>query len=384
MDLFPVSPDMAICAVAAKKSSRKVEAPDFIEKLKAEMVGRYLMGAPVDLGARLLSAREMVADLGVSSRTLSTALAELAEEGILRVQRPLGIYFKDPAPMVRYHKPHGMEALVLPQELMFDPMRRTLERALARKGVSLLERYYGWNRTTLDAFLRTHPEMALRVDGMVLRPGSGMFQGKEWRQWLRAPRHLILVDSLDPVDGVDQIGVDRREEGRLVGEHLRTKGHRRLGWVGPVPDGVHFRAPFERHEGLCQALEGSGIPVPAVFPVGDFKTDLVDRQDVFVKWIRSNKVTALVTWGDLLGHQVVNVLALAGLKVPGDVAVAGFGRHEAMWNLLGLTLTSVDPKFAEQGAWAAERWLLRSANPFKPVDAERKILTPVLVPGPST
>jgi DNA-binding LacI/PurR family transcriptional regulator len=195
---------------------------------------------------------------------------------------------------------------------------------------------------------------------------------------LRASREaalpLVFIDvrRARPVgDDVSVVLVDDELGGRLIGAHLRERGHERVVFIGePQRSEDYISAGMLRRRGLLEELAVRDVrfpleadPTPALLPL------LRGR----------NAPTAIVANHDLLASRAWRGLADEGLRVPDDVAIVGYDDGPLAE---GIGLTTVRQPLEESGRVALD--LLLGAIGGTDGAARRIELTPSLVERAST
>ncbi|MFC8734174.1 LacI family DNA-binding transcriptional regulator [Luteimicrobium sp. NPDC057192] len=193
---------------------------------------------------------------------------------------------------------------------------------------------------------------------------------------------VVLLDPVtQPPRTVASVGATNWTGGRTAAEHLLALGHRRLAVLAGRRRHLYSQA---RVDGFRSALAEAGVALPEEAVVhGDWTRagaaalagDLLAGQ---------SRPTGVFACSDTMALGVYDAAAVAGLRVPEDVAVVGFDDlPEAEWVQPGLT--SVRQPIAQMGE-AALRMLLRISDaPLVPgADAPREELATTLVVRGST
>lgn len=198
-------------------------------------------------------------------------------------------------------------------------------------------------------------------------------------------RNDVLADALNqsglptvfvgrPFGGghhVHYVDVDNTGGGRMATEHLLSIGRRRIGTIAGPQD---MSAGLDRLAGWSAALGEVGLSADAV-ALGDFTTTggaaaaaqlLAEHPDI----------DALFVASDLMAVGALSVLAGAGRKVPGDVAVVGFDNLGAATTTSPTLTTVVNPVVA-MARTAGEMLINLLAG--KTVDQAPVIFAPELV-----
>jgi DNA-binding LacI/PurR family transcriptional regulator len=138
---------------------------------------------------------------------------------------------------------------------------------------------------------------------------------------------LNIVSWGGPTDGPGVISADNLTGGQTIAEHFLKLGRKNCAFIGSRPDGPRqFR---ERFEGFAETLCAAGAPVPPAF--GGDGVDRV-RQGYLAtdELLRSGwHGDAIFAATDLMAIGVLQRLDEAGLRVPRDIAVAGFDGVDA-------------------------------------------------------
>ncbi|WP_328351428.1 LacI family transcriptional regulator [Streptomyces sp. NBC_00445] len=185
------------------------------------------------------------------------------------------------------------------------------------------------------------------IDGMVYASGSP--PSRRRLEALMGKFPIALADEeVEGLEGALIATADHEAGGRLVGEHLRSLGHRRvlmLTGPGALPSSV------ARANGFVEAFRGE-----VVERVGDFKEAsgyvLVDKllQDGGLD------CTAVFAANDLMAFGALTALRDAGLSVPQDVSVVGFDDIRAA-SLSHPSLTTVHQPAYDVGRTATAQLL---------------------------
>jgi DNA-binding LacI/PurR family transcriptional regulator len=169
------------------------------------------------------------------------------------------------------------------------------------------------------------------VDGLVLNPitldasalssaGTGAATG-------------AATDSLPPVvvigeveqTLVDQVRVDSVAAARDMTAHLIAAGHRRIATLGDSAGEFDTATARARTRGFEQAMAESGLPVDRSLQYSCPEWTSADAFAVVRAAVdRGDRPDAIFCFTDSLAIGAVSALSSAGLRVPDDVAVAGF------------------------------------------------------------
>jgi DNA-binding LacI/PurR family transcriptional regulator len=159
---------------------------------------------------------------------------------------------------------------------------------------------------------------------------------------------LSYVDA-DNLGGAQQAVRYLIEEGRSV-----------VGTIAGPPD----MAPgVDRLLGYRKAMASAGMDDRGLIVYGDFSPASGEHA---LRWLldRRPNIEAIFAASDLMAASVIRALLCAGRRVPGDVAVVGFG-DELLAQHTNPPLTTVRQPIDAMGAQAARELLARMAKPSR-------------------
>jgi len=171
--------------------------------------------------------------------------------------------------------------------------------------------------------------LALQPDGLIMSPIDLTAADLE----SIADRTSVALIGEQFVDGPQHpIAIDNVKAASDVVEHLISSGRTRIVFLGMLGDSPRFNAL--RRTGYLAALERADLAAAPGVEVADFTTaDGFDAGGALAARIANGEsIDAIFCVTDEVAIGVVRALHDAGLRVPADVAVAGFddiveGRH---------------------------------------------------------
>lgn len=176
--------------------------------------------------------------------------------------------------------------------------------------------------------------------------------------------NLPLVAVGTPVPGRSVVRVDDALAIRSATEHLIALGHRRIAYVGSVPDHVaHTETPLQRLNSFEQTMADHGLRPPPSFIVDAQWTALSAASAVSHLLLGSDCPTAVLAASDEMAMGVVQAARRLGLRVPQDLSVIGIDDHELSEVM---DLTTVRQDLHTQGRRAAEMLVQSLENPTTP------------------
>ena len=162
-----------------------------------------------------------------------------------------------------------------------------------------------------------------RVDGIILAPSADPERAAiRYLKENQVP--CVLVDRLLDEE-LDQVGVTNESSMRHLAEHLIGLGHKRIAYVAGQPG---YRTTQERIDGYKAALRAHGLEVDEAIIIRGNAT--VSEAAVAAKILLAlpERPTAIISGNNLATIGVMQAIRTAGLKVPADVAIAGFDDFE--------------------------------------------------------
>ncbi|WP_092625499.1 LacI family DNA-binding transcriptional regulator [Jiangella sp. DSM 45060] len=198
-----------------------------------------------------------------------------------------------------------------------------------------------------------------------------------------SPVVYAFTDSDDPADPVFQI--DSAGAGRLAVEHLLATGRRRIAHVTGGRDSLSVRG---RETGMAETLAAAGLRTAHPPLYGGWSQDwgATGTEQLITAGVQ---LDAIFCGNDSIAFGALRVLEAHGVRVPDDIAIVGVDNWEGVMLDQGTRrLTSVDLRLERLGAAAARRLALGEdaddTHAPEPANPQRRVVTPVLVEGPST
>ncbi len=316
--------------------------------------------------------KDVAREANVSVATVSRALnghpnvAEDVRQRILAV-----------AEQLRYSPHHAARSLssrrtqtigvVLPDLYgeFFSELMRGIDQVARERGLHLLVSSYHGNPQEQGAALRT---MRGRVDGLLLM--SPFIAGAEALAADLPPMPVVLMNPAVVPHGAAAVGVDNHGGAVAMMEHLRASGHRRIAFIAGPAD--NFDAN-ERLRGYRDAIAATPGVEPWILP-GDFDEASGHRagQELLAADARPDAVFAA---NDMMALGCLFALTQGGMRVPGDIAIAGFD-DIPLSRYVHPALTTMRVEIAELGARALRRLLDQGAPAGLPA---QQLLEPRLV-----
>lgn len=181
---------------------------------------------------------------------------------------------------------------------------------------------------------------------------------------------LVLTDRSVPVAEGCSVAVDDVAGGRVAVDHLLDRGARD---VLVVNGGRSIRQCLDRHQGARQAVRGRREVTLREIAVAEMT---VDAGSAVARGLATLPDAVFCT-NDFLAAGLVRGLAARGVRVPGDVAVVGYGDLDVA-RLAAVALTTVRQPVEELGRAAVEL-LLDEVEAPRDHAHEARVFAPNLV-----
>ena len=196
-----------------------------------------------------------------------------------------------------------------------------------------------------------------RVDGLIIakchRHDKALVQAA-----MDAQLPIVAVAPDETLRDVSVLRADNIGAGRMLGAHLAELGHRWVAFAGGPHASVESR---HRLQGLREELGKRGVQMrdeDVCFRASYEADEGAAFAQTFL--LRPTRPTAVVLGNDALAIGFIRAVQQQGVRVPGDLSVAGFdGIPEGAWSWPGLT-TMAQP-MREMGRDACRRLFLEIA-----------------------
>ena len=236
----------------------------------------------------------------------------------------------------------------------FSEVIRGLDQTAQRHHYHLLVSSSHNDRAEVDAAIRA---MRGRVDGLLLM--SPDVDAEALIAELPDDLPAVLLNCATASPRFDSLDVDNFGGARAMVRHLLELGHRRI---------AHIRGPARNHEaaerarGWRAALDEAGVaPDPALDLPGDF-TDATGYVQARALLAGDARPTAIFAANDAMAIGALGAARDAGLRVPDDLAVAGFD-DVPIARYVSPPLTTVHVGISELATHAAGTLIAALADP---------------------
>lgn len=316
---------------------------------------------------------------GVSVSTVSRVLrghVDVGEGTRASVQASIDELGYHPSPIARALVRGESRLLALLVSDLMNPfypqLASSIEAAAARAGYTLVICSTGDRSATTRGHLRRLLDQG--IDG-VIHAATGPDE-EVVLEALGDPRRVVFTNRPPLTATASSVVSDNFGGAVELTEHLISLGHTRIGFVGGPP---HATNAMERLRGFRSVVDADPKVVPYVSE-GPFARE--SGEAAAREWLdRSEAPSAIIGINDSVAFGAMEELRRRGLRIPDDVALAGFDGTELAASPV-ISLTSVDQHSDRMGRLAT-RILLRqlAVASFQPV---RRILPTQLLLRSST
>lgn len=301
---------------------------------------------------------DVAEEVGVSPMTVSRAFRDdsrinaSTRERIRQAADRLG-YVLDSQAAGLSSRRSGFVAMTIPalNNVNYADTARGLTEGLRESGLDVLLGYTDYDKLEeerlIETFLRRRPE------AVIITGSAHTDRCRTLLQQSSVPVIEIWEMPDDPIDRA--VGFSNAEAGRKVAMHLFEQGYRRMGFIGG--DLTWDTRGAARLKGFADTLAELGLPndrtVSEGVPPVTMDRAAVALQSLLDRWPDTEAVMCV---SDLSAFGVLQAARAHGLKVPDDIAIAGFGAYELSAHA-DPQITTVDARAGDIGHQAARQVL---------------------------
>ncbi len=307
---------------------------------------------------------------GVGTMTVSRVLngtVHVSEETAKRVQTAINQLQYRPNELARAFRGHRSRSIGLIIPYLYDPFFANCTHA-----VTTVAKEHGYsviittsNEDPDTEFVEVEHMLQRHVDGLVLIPAR-LRQSRLTRA-LFGKTPVVAFDRPVSDPAVDVVLVQNTAGARRIVEHLIEHGHRRIAFMGFSRSLFTINARFL---GYRRAMQDAGLQEDTFFGCESQEDTLQCLRD---KLHRKNPPTALLTSNTLATRYVLTSLLHLGMKMPSDIAFAGFDDFD-MAEFTSPPLTVVRQPAQEMGRVATNLLFDRIARGELPQTGNRIVL----------
>lgn len=272
---------------------------------------------------KALSIYDIARDLGISSGTVSRAfnnhpeVSKATRERILAKARELGY---TPSPLARALARNVTSAIGIVIPTVYDPFfldfAQGVQRAAAEAGVAVMMSFTDHAEESLHSAVRSFEQF--RVAGVLLLGGSGQHDVELRTQFAHLPIVVALRRSQDST--FPAVFIDHRHGAEEMVRFLARRKHKTIAYIG-LP--LVTQASVERLAGYREASAALALG-PGIEELADGNA-FADGVTATNRMLERARPDAIFYASDALATGGLQALAHKGVRVPDDIAVAGFG-----------------------------------------------------------
>ena len=304
--------------------------------------------------------KDVARDAGVSVATVSRALngaENVTPETRMRVQAVAQALRYTPSSAARSlitRRTHTVGVL-LPDLFgeYFSELIRGIDLKARARGLHLMVSSSHGDAREAASVLRA---MHGRVDGLLVM--TPHIDSAAIAANLPASLPIVLINTRLPEDGLSSFAVDNHGGAFAMARHLISRGHRQLAFIAG-PDN-NYEAQ-ERLRGYRSAMAALLPDTPELVLAGDFTEESGWRAGSEIATL-AQQPSAVFCGNDMMAIGCLSALAEAGLRVPQDIALAGFD-DIPIARYVTPPLTTVRVRIAELGSLALDRLASAIENP---------------------
>lgn len=360
-------------------------------RLKTRELNGYICDFIVNNGLKsgdpILSEVKLAETFGLSRVTVRRALADLTGKNILYKVKGKGTFVSHPEKIENSSERSrsGKNLVLILSDISnsyFAEIAKGVEEVAKERQFRV---YFNCTDNSPEAeerLIKSHIEEG--VSGMIIGPAESVPTSDFLKKICFANKNIVIVNEI--LSGIDatMVSSDDREGARMAIRHLIDLGHRRIAHIrGPI----HTASAVERFNGYKEAFAECGMTYDDILVKGGLTYGEDEGYCCMKEILRSSKspgVTAVFAASDMLAWGVCRAVKEAGLEIPGDISVVGYGDVRESIKA-GIPLTSVNQNSRGIGRIAADVLIRRLQGDSLMAGINRKILLrPELVTRDST
>lgn len=322
----------------------KLTNPPMYQQIKEDLLAQIRTGR-LSPGDRLPTEQQFMQQYHVSRITVSKALGELKNEGIIERFPNKGSFvsgLKNAFPLSDKIEPEiflpekGAENIecsdLLPEIACIIP---TLRDTFSLSMINGVLSAFPEGRYICHLFQSQNPQienyllkrcLETKIAGIVLFPQDQPFFSDELLFMNLQKYPLILLDRHLPHLNTNYVIADNKKSGKLCLEHLHTLGHRHIAFV-TASNRNTFSIKY-RLDGILNAADKLGLPADSVHVIDklDLTKNFSEYQDLFGNLFSQDKVTALIAAECNTCAYLYNLCTWLQADVPDAVSLISFDK----------------------------------------------------------
>jgi len=319
--------DRAEVEVARRISVDRVSRVPLAAQISRQLTWLIATGA-LEAGAFLPPISDLATQVGVNTHTMRAAYGQLRDDGLVRMRRGsrtmvLGFDRRRAAHARERHHSFSIGVLIPSFAAYYDDFLAAVTGAAGAEGwLPIICETHHFDAPVVSSYL--DQLFSRNVDGLIAIHAESPSESEAVDLFGPSDtlRPLVLVDSADLATS-SQVDVDRETDGRVATAHLIEHGHRRIGAVMGPASWISTRRLLGGHS-LALASADLTFVDDHVANVPDHTLEAGSAAARRLLALDEGP-TAIVCAGDIVALGVIHGIRAAGLRVPEDVAVIGYG-----------------------------------------------------------
>lgn len=212
-----------------------------------------------------------------------------------------------------------------------------------------------------------------RVDGLLVSHSKTTTNFQHFFEAAEIKLPIVFIDRIVKEIKTDRVITDDFEGGRVATIHLIERGCKNI---------LHLAAPSqlivggERYRGYAEALKEYGITAKNELILQcDTPADVLAQKKKILEL--APKIDGIFAVNDFTAIAAMKIIQEAGYKVPGQIAVVGFG-DDPIASIVNPGLTTVEQKGFEMGMQAVKMLIDQIEHPPKE-SAPKTVIFPVKI-----
>jgi len=336
--------------------------------------------SPMAKANKRLSIADLAKELGLSVSTISRALnnatdvSEATKAQVWELARKLNFQPNTLAAALRSGRTH-MLGVIVPHinGAFFPEVVHGIEAVASKAGYNVMicqsNEDVAQEKKHIDALLKA------QIDGVLVSMSNTTTTFEHFEKVRGKGIPLVFFDRMPDLPQVCGVTLDDYRGAYQVMEHLLSQGRRRIAHLaGPQL----INTTFNRHRAYRDALLAHGLPYDEELVVPMQGSTLPDGVAAMQQLLQlPQRPDAVFSAYDFPAGGALQVLEAAGLRVPEDVALAGFS-NEPFTTMIKPQLTSVDQRAQQMGETAVQL-LLQVMKRTEGYMGQRIVLKPKVI-----
>lgn len=309
-------------------------------------------------GDKLPSEHALQKQFHVSRQTVRKAISVLEEEQITRSVRGSGTYIEIGRRQGK--KKRSMRIAVMTTYLdvyIFPLIVKEIERVLSDEGyilqLAVSNNAIEKERMILKDFIREKS-----IDGLIAETTKSGIPNPNlnlYKELERMGVPVLFINSFYPELDIAHVGLNDREAGRMVTQHLLDCGHIKIAGIFKADDGQGH----QRYAGYVDALMNAEIKVKGRQIVWIDSDEIAEMRDDCGRILkRIQGCTACVCYNDEVANKLVGICMDQGIRIPEDLSIVGIDNSD-LSRFCEIPFTSAENPVRELGEIAAQMMIER-------------------------